>query len=353
MDLSTIRTRLKNRYYQNGAEECIQDFQLMFCNCYVYNKPGTFVVQEANDLECLLLRKLMEMPEPEEDYNPGRGGSSSKSEKRSNSKETKSCGRNPDNRLPSKQPPSKKAKVSTPRHVSDVVTPPTRSSTCTHTTYSSKTVDHKSKGRGRPTGSTKKAKVVTTTTKASETPSTSTTPASTTTVAAAGVVGLRPLTEQQIAGLNIQISKLDDGALLEMLEMASPYDQGGWSENDSFLDLGKLPPVCQWKIKTFVEAKLGNEVGEISKHVKVLTADPPQHPKKKQREKKEANTITFHAVSPSPSPPRDVPSSSSPTGKKLMPMPQRTPESGYHLYIIFILIWNVDSYELRVLSFWN
>lgn len=52
----------------------------MFCNCYVYNKPGTFVVRDAHELEYLLLRKLLEMPEPEENYKPGRGGSSSASQ---------------------------------------------------------------------------------------------------------------------------------------------------------------------------------------------------------------------------------------------------------------------------------
>ncbi len=78
MDLTTIRSRLNNRYYQNGADECLQDFQLMFCNCYLYNKPDTFVTENANDLECLLLRKLLEMPEPEETIKPG-GGSSTRS----------------------------------------------------------------------------------------------------------------------------------------------------------------------------------------------------------------------------------------------------------------------------------
>ena len=37
MDLSTIRQRLQNRYYWS-ATECVQDFNTMFTNCYMYNK---------------------------------------------------------------------------------------------------------------------------------------------------------------------------------------------------------------------------------------------------------------------------------------------------------------------------
>ena len=39
MDLGTIRKRLEDDYYMN-AKECIQDFNQMFTNCYIYNKPG-------------------------------------------------------------------------------------------------------------------------------------------------------------------------------------------------------------------------------------------------------------------------------------------------------------------------
>ncbi|MEQ2206272.1 Bromodomain-containing protein 4, partial [Xenoophorus captivus] len=37
MDMGTIRKRLENNYYWN-AQECIQDFNTMFTNCYIYNK---------------------------------------------------------------------------------------------------------------------------------------------------------------------------------------------------------------------------------------------------------------------------------------------------------------------------
>ena len=39
MDMGTIKKRLESNYYYS-AQECIQDFQRMFTNCYTYNKPG-------------------------------------------------------------------------------------------------------------------------------------------------------------------------------------------------------------------------------------------------------------------------------------------------------------------------
>jgi len=39
MDLGTIKKRLESFHYVNG-QECIDDFSLMFTNCYKYNKPG-------------------------------------------------------------------------------------------------------------------------------------------------------------------------------------------------------------------------------------------------------------------------------------------------------------------------
>lgn len=37
MDMGTIKKRLENSYYRS-ASECIQDFNTMFTNCYIYNK---------------------------------------------------------------------------------------------------------------------------------------------------------------------------------------------------------------------------------------------------------------------------------------------------------------------------
>ena len=37
MDLGTIKKRLENNYYAS-ASECMEDFNTMFTNCYIYNK---------------------------------------------------------------------------------------------------------------------------------------------------------------------------------------------------------------------------------------------------------------------------------------------------------------------------
>lgn len=58
MDMGTIKKRLENSYYWN-AQECIQDFNTMFTNCYIYNKvtnlyTGAIVTNEVlNILMCL------------------------------------------------------------------------------------------------------------------------------------------------------------------------------------------------------------------------------------------------------------------------------------------------------------
>jgi hypothetical protein len=64
MDLGTVKKRLENNYYW-AATECIQDFNTMFTNCYVYNKPGEDVVVMAQTLEKLFLSKVATMPKEE------------------------------------------------------------------------------------------------------------------------------------------------------------------------------------------------------------------------------------------------------------------------------------------------
>nr|XP_027211850.1 bromodomain-containing protein 3-like isoform X1 [Penaeus vannamei] len=64
MDLGTIKKRLENKYYWS-AKECIQDFNTMFTNCYVYNKPGEDVVLMAQTLEKIFLTKVAAMPKDE------------------------------------------------------------------------------------------------------------------------------------------------------------------------------------------------------------------------------------------------------------------------------------------------
>uniref|UniRef100_A0A4W4DQV3 Bromodomain testis-specific protein-like n=1 Tax=Electrophorus electricus TaxID=8005 RepID=A0A4W4DQV3_ELEEL len=64
MDLNTIKKRLENNYYWKSME-CIGDFNTMFTNCYVYNRPGDDVVLMAQALEKLFLEKVAEMPQDE------------------------------------------------------------------------------------------------------------------------------------------------------------------------------------------------------------------------------------------------------------------------------------------------
>merc|ERR1739838_337548 len=64
MDLGCVKKRLENKYYWS-AKECIQDFNTMFTNCYVYNKPGEDVVLMAQTLEKIFLTKVATMPKDE------------------------------------------------------------------------------------------------------------------------------------------------------------------------------------------------------------------------------------------------------------------------------------------------
>ncbi|XP_059998466.1 bromodomain testis-specific protein isoform X2 [Lagenorhynchus albirostris] len=65
MDLNTIRKRLEHKYYVK-ALECIEDFNTMFSNCYLYNKPGDDIVLMAQALEKLFRQKLSQMPQEEQ-----------------------------------------------------------------------------------------------------------------------------------------------------------------------------------------------------------------------------------------------------------------------------------------------
>ncbi|XP_061627872.1 bromodomain-containing protein 4-like isoform X3 [Phyllopteryx taeniolatus] len=64
MDMGTIKKRLENHYYKN-AQECIHDFNTMFTNCYIYNKPNDDIVLMAKALEKLFLQKITQMPQEE------------------------------------------------------------------------------------------------------------------------------------------------------------------------------------------------------------------------------------------------------------------------------------------------
>lgn len=64
MDLGSVKKRLENNYYWS-AKEAIEDFTVMFENCYVYNKEGEDVVVMAQTLEKVFLTKLALMPKVE------------------------------------------------------------------------------------------------------------------------------------------------------------------------------------------------------------------------------------------------------------------------------------------------
>ncbi|XP_070531967.1 bromodomain-containing protein 2-like isoform X4 [Ptychodera flava] len=69
MDLGTIKKRLESNYY-HSAKECMSDFNLMFTNCYLYNKPGEDVVLMAQALEKQFLTKVAQMPQEEIEIPP-------------------------------------------------------------------------------------------------------------------------------------------------------------------------------------------------------------------------------------------------------------------------------------------
>lgn len=64
MDITTIRRRVENCYYYD-VSECIKDFQMMFYNCYRYNKAGEDVVLMAQTIEKVFVEKMEECPKEE------------------------------------------------------------------------------------------------------------------------------------------------------------------------------------------------------------------------------------------------------------------------------------------------
>uniref|UniRef100_H3CKK7 Bromodomain containing 3b n=1 Tax=Tetraodon nigroviridis TaxID=99883 RepID=H3CKK7_TETNG len=64
MDMGTIKKRLENNYYWS-ASGAMQDFNTMFTNCYIYNKPTDDIVLMAQALEKIFLQKVAQMPQEE------------------------------------------------------------------------------------------------------------------------------------------------------------------------------------------------------------------------------------------------------------------------------------------------
>ncbi|KAG5281568.1 hypothetical protein AALO_G00073790 [Alosa alosa] len=69
MDMGTIKKRLESNYYWT-AGECMQDFNTMFTNCYIYNKPTDDIVLMAQALEKIFLQKVASMPQEEVELLP-------------------------------------------------------------------------------------------------------------------------------------------------------------------------------------------------------------------------------------------------------------------------------------------
>ena len=65
MDLGTIKKRLLNRYYWD-AQECQDDFKMIFRNCYIYNKPEYDIVKMCKDLERAYDEKIETMSQYKE-----------------------------------------------------------------------------------------------------------------------------------------------------------------------------------------------------------------------------------------------------------------------------------------------
>lgn len=66
MDLGTIKKRLENGFYWRSAE-ALEDFNLVFKNCYQYNREGDEVIAMAEQLERMFHTKLKQMPKVEKE----------------------------------------------------------------------------------------------------------------------------------------------------------------------------------------------------------------------------------------------------------------------------------------------
>ncbi|XP_060069742.1 bromodomain-containing protein 3-like [Ylistrum balloti] len=103
MDLGSIKKRLETNYYFS-ATECIQDFNQMFTNCYIYNKPGEDIVLMAQVLEKVFLQKVAQMPSEEKEILP-QARKTPKSAKLSGAAANKALGAKPVDAEPAKPVP--------------------------------------------------------------------------------------------------------------------------------------------------------------------------------------------------------------------------------------------------------
>jgi len=61
MDLGTIRKRLENKYYW-CADECLQDIQVMFNNCFAYYQYGDAAFSAGSRLKRSFIDGLRDLP---------------------------------------------------------------------------------------------------------------------------------------------------------------------------------------------------------------------------------------------------------------------------------------------------
>ena len=66
MDLNTVKTRLREKQYNSGAD-AIADITLVFSNCIKYNGKDADVSKMCNALKEIFVKKLKDLPTPEEE----------------------------------------------------------------------------------------------------------------------------------------------------------------------------------------------------------------------------------------------------------------------------------------------
>jgi len=77
MDLSAIKKKLDRNEYSQGSE-ALADFELMFSNCYLYNKPTDDVTLMCQEVESFFKQLVKKVPEPEVEMAPAEPASVAK-----------------------------------------------------------------------------------------------------------------------------------------------------------------------------------------------------------------------------------------------------------------------------------
>lgn len=128
MDISKVKYRLNQKYYHK-ASDCLQDLFQIFFNCYIYNPPGTDIVNMARTLEIVVRGKLKSMPIEEFEVVSTRikhEDSGKKGARLANQKSDKSSVGSPQNSVSSSKAAScaKRAKIDSCYDMSPTPSPP-------------------------------------------------------------------------------------------------------------------------------------------------------------------------------------------------------------------------------------